>query len=297
MHIDSSGSFRVIYFLEHKELFNGNLLVKDVKKIIKEITGIQEENQNIKVSFKINEDDDYFWNYQPILVYDKTNYDLTIKRDCYEKKISLDLRKNVKELKQKIHKETNIPTERQKFFLGNSELYDEYILENVDLFNNRLHVEIPKVIKNIIYLKYSNIEKKIETDLCNTGFELIKQVQNNFDNYDSKYYLIYKNKILKSSDLLISSGIQDGDLIELIDRETIQIFIKTMTHKTIALNVGPYDTIKYVKFLIELKEGISIHQQRLIFNGHQLEDTRTIADYDIKKKSILILNLRLRGGK
>ena len=297
MHIDSSGSFRVIHFLEHKELFNGNLLVKDVKKIIKEITGIQEENQNIKVSFKINEDDDYFWNYQPILVYDKTNYDLTIKRDCYEKKISLDLRKNVKELKQKIHKETNIPTERQKFFLGNSELYDEYILENVDLFNNRLHVEIPKVIKDIIYLKYSNIEKKIETDLCNTGFELIKQVQNNLDNYDSKYYLIYKNKILKSSDLLISSGIQDGDLIELIDRETIQIFIKTMTHKTIALNVGPYDTVKYVKFLIELKEGISIHQQRLIFNGHQLEDTRTIADYDIKKKSILILNLRLRGGK
>ena len=297
MHIDSSGSFRVIHFLEHKELFNGNLLVKDVKKIIKEITGIQEENQNIKVSFKINEDDDYFWNYQPILVYDKTNYDLTIKRDCYEKKISLNLRKNVKELKQKIHKETNIPTERQKFFLGNSELYDEYILENVDLFNNRLHVEIPKVIKNIIYLKYSNIEKKIETDLCNTGFELIKQVQNNLDNYDSKYYLIYKNKILKSSDLLISSGIQDGDLIELIDRETIQIFIKTMTHKTIALNVGPYDTVKYVKFLIELKEGISIHQQRLIFNGHQLEDTRTIADYDIKKKSILILNLRLRGGK
>ena len=170
MHIDSSGAFRVIHFLEHKELFNGNLLVKDVKKIIKEITGIQEENQNIKVSFKINEDDDYFWNYQPILVYDKTNYDLTIKRDCYEKKISLDLRKNVKELKQKIHKETNIPTERQKFFLGNSELYDEYILENVDLFNNRLHVEIPKVIKNIIYLKNSNIEKKIETDLCNTGF-------------------------------------------------------------------------------------------------------------------------------
>ena len=297
MHIDNSGSFRVIHFLEHKELFNDNLLVKDVKKIIKEITGIQEENQNIKVSFKINEDDDYFWNYQPILVYDKTNYDLTIKRDCYEKKISLDLRKNVKELKQKIHKETNIPTERQKFFLGNSELYDEYILENVDLFNNRLHVEIPKVIKDIIYLKYSNIEKKIETDLCNTGFELIKQVQNNLDNYDSKYYLIYKNKILKSSDLLISSGIQDGDLIELIDRETIQIFIKTMTHKTIALNVGPYDTVKYVKFLIELKEGISIHQQRLIFNGHQLEDTRTIADYDIKKKSILILNLRLRGGK
>ena len=297
MDNDDSRTFEVIFFLEHKELFNGKLLVKDVKKIIKDITGIQEENQKIKVSFKINEDDNYFWNYQPILVYDKTNYNLRIKKDCYEKHISLDLRKNVKELKQKIYKETKIPTGRQKFFLDNSELNDEYILENVDLFNNKLHVEIPKVINNTIYLKYSNLEKKkIDTDLCNTGYELIKQVQNNFDNYNSKYYLSYKNKILTSSDLLISSGIQDGDLIEIIDREIIQIFIKTLSGKPFTLNVGPYDTVKYVQFLIKLKEGIPIDQQRLIFNGQQLEENRSIADYNIQNDSSLILILRLRGG-
>lgn len=297
MHTDDSGTFRIIYFLEHKELFNGNLLVKDVKKIIKDITGIEEENQRIKVSFKINEDDNYFWNYQPLLVYDKNNYNLRIKRDCYENHISLDLRKTVKELKQKIHKETKIPPGRQKFFLKNNELNDEYILENVDLFQYRLDVKIPKVLNNTIYLKYSNDEiKKIVTDLCNTGFELIKQIQNDLVNFNSKYYLKYKNKILMLSDLLISSGIQDGDLIELIDRKNIQIFLKTLTGKTITLDVGPYDTLKYVKFLIKLKEGIPFDQQMIAFKGRQLEDNRTLADYDIENESTLILILRLRGG-
>lgn len=297
MHTDDSGTFRIIYFLEHKELFNGNLLVKDVKKIIKDITGIEEENQRIKVSFKINEDDNYFWNYQPLLVYDKNNYNLRIKRDCYENHISLDLRKTVKELKQKIHKETKIPPGRQKFFLKNNELNDEYILENVDLFQYRLDVKIPKVLNNTIYLKYSNAEiKKIVTDLCNTGFELIKQIQNDLVNFNSKYDLKYKNKILVLSDLLISSGIQDGDLIELIDRKNIQIFLKTLTGKTITLDVGPYDTLKYVKFLIKLKEGIPFDQQMIAFKGRQLEDNRTLADYDIENESTLILILRLRGG-
>ena len=297
MHTDDSGTFRIIYFLEHKELFNGNLLVKDVKKIIKDITGIEEENQRIKVSFKINEDDNYFWNYQPLLVYDKNNYNLRIKRDCYENHISLDLRKTVKELKQKIHKETKIPPGRQKFFLKNNELNDEYILENVDLFQYRLDVKIPKVLNNTIYLKYSNAEiKKIVTDLCNTGFELIKQIQNDLVNFNSKYDLKYKNKILMLSDLLISSGIQDGDLIELIDRKNIQISLKTLTGKTITLDVGPYDTLKYVKFLIKLKEGIPFDQQMIAFKGRQLEDNRTLADYDIENESTLILILRLRGG-
>ena len=78
---------------------------------------------------------------------------------------------------------------------------------------------------------------------------------------------------------------------------SMQIFVKTLTGKTITLEVNDTDTIQSVKEKITQREGIPAEQQRLIFEGKELEPAYTLADYDIQAESVIQLVLRLRGSK
>ena len=141
---------------------------------------------------------------------------------------------------------------------------------------------------------------QIYTDLCNTGIEFLKDIQGNSINScsDIKYNLVYNNKNLDLGNLLVSSGIKNGDLIELKPRNNaFEVTIRTLTGKNIPLFLDSLDTVHNMQILVYLVEKIPPDQQRLIFEGKQLELNKTLADCNIKKESVVHLVLRLRGGK
>lgn len=86
------------------------------------------------------------------------------------------------------------------------------------------------------------------------------------------------------------------DCVQKVPRGGMQLFVKTLTGKTVSIEVEEDESIEDVKAKIAEKEGIPPEQQRLIFGGQQLQDAKTLGDYDVGDDATLHLVLRLRGG-
>jgi ubiquitin len=78
--------------------------------------------------------------------------------------------------------------------------------------------------------------------------------------------------------------------------QPLQVFVKTVTGKTMTVDVQPTDTVDTVRQAIQTKEGIPSNHQRLIFNGRQLKQEETIAESGLQNHSQVHMVLRLLGG-
>jgi ubiquitin C len=111
--------------------------------------------------------------------------------------------------------------------------------------------------------------------------------------------LIFAGKQLEDGRTLQDYNIQKESTLHLVLRLRggTQIFIKTLTGKTITLEIQPTDTIESIKAKIEDREGIPPTRQRLLFVGKQLEDGHTFEEYGIQKEATLHLVITLEGGQ
>jgi len=211
----------------------------------------------------------------------------------------------IEKVKSKIQAKEGIPPEEQRLIFAGSQLEDSRTLTDYNI-NNKSNLYLVKPNHSNkpihkIYVKYLTGKTiTLEVKPSDTIGNIKSKIQVKEGILPDQQRLIFNGKQLKDDRTLSDNNILNESILHLVTRlhyiKVHEIYIKTLTGKTIPLEVESSDTIEIVKSKIQDKEGIPICQQHLIFDNEQLKDSRTLSDYNICNKSILYLIICLHGG-
>lgn len=275
--------------------------IQSVKKKITDEFGIPTDQQQLIFDDKNLEDGRTLYDYnisresslRLALRHRGDGMRLFVKTPTGKTAITLDVvsKDTIKNVKKKITEELGIPVDQQRLTFAGKTLEDDHTLRNYNIqTDSTLRLILGRGMQ--IHVK-TQAERTItlvvvpEETIANVKTKILDE-----NGMPVEYQcLVYAGKILNDNHTLNDYKIKGESTLHLIPVLSggMQIFVKTLTRKTIILEVDPETSIKNIKVKIQDKEGIPTDQQRFIFCGRPLGDDNTLKDCNIPKDSILYL--------